>query len=403
MVSSMRIGGGACAILIGAFLAVMPVQAQQNEFGPPGPPVSTPIPDDDMAAVAKRLGLVESAKPARELIPNWRKPKKVVVFLDNNTNRLAWFQKVAPGVELVGVHSRAEAATAIVGADAQIGNSCSRPLITAGANTLKFFHDYHAGVDGCFSGEVLPQLKSGAVVVANTQRVFGPSVGYHAIAMMVTLSRSLDLYVQMKEKKRFIPNVISDDRMWILEGRTLLVAGLGGIGSDIARLGHALGMHVIATNRTIPATIPDYVDHVGLPDELPVLIAKADVVVSALPLTPDTAGLFNAAMFNRMKKGALFINIARGGEVVQPDLIAALKSGQLGGAGLDVFDPDRVPDNDPIFDAPNLIMTPHVGGHALDAGSGLWGPYTWDVARENLRRYVNGDKLYSVVDPAKGY
>jgi phosphoglycerate dehydrogenase-like enzyme len=164
-------------------------------------------------------------------------------------------------------------------------------------------------------------------------------------------------------------------------------------------------MTVIAT-RNSSRQGPDTVSYVGLPGELPDLVGKADVVVLAAPLTPDTQHLFNAAMFARMKKGALLINIASGGEVVSEDLVAALKSGQLGGAGLDLADPEnpsRLPPGDPLFGAPNLIMSPETASHAVDTDAASGGEDMWVIARENLKRYIAGDKLYSLVDAQRGY
>ena len=120
--------------------------------------------------------------------------------------------------------------------------------------------------------------------------------------------------------------------------------------------------------------------------------------MSALPLTPETANLFNADLFAKMKKGALFINVARGDEQVDADVAAALKSGQLSSAGFDLID-----DNSPLYNAPHVIITPHVAAQNVDDQLGRGGEQIWAVARENLRRFVNGDKMLSVIDPVKGY
>ena len=156
-------------------------------------------------------------------------------------------------------------------------------------------------------------------------------------------------------------------------------------------------MRVIAT-RNSSRNGPDFVDYVGLSDELPKLMAEADVVVNALPLTEATTNLFNADLFARMKPTALFINVGRGGSVVSTDLVDALKSGTIAGAGLDVQDIEPMPEDHPLWDAPNLLITPHVSGFG-DAGRDMF----WSILRENLRRYATGDKMLSVVDIEKGY
>jgi phosphoglycerate dehydrogenase-like enzyme len=173
--------------------------------------------------------------------------------------------------------------------------------------------------------------------------------------------------------------------------------GLGGIGLEVAKRAHALGMKVIAT-RASSREGPDYVSYVGLSDELPTLIGQADVVVAALPLVPATTRLFDAKMFARMKKSAYFINVGRGGSVVTDDLVAALNNGTIAGAGLDVTEPEPLPKGHPLWKAKNIIITPH-----MSAQSDLGQSIRELILREQLRRFVAGDKLLSVVDFSKGY
>jgi phosphoglycerate dehydrogenase-like enzyme len=185
--------------------------------------------------------------------------------------------------------------------------------------------------------------------------------------------------------------------MQFLEGKTLLVSGLGGIGTEVARRGAGLGMNVIAT-REGGSGKPDFVSYIGQPAELLSLARTADVVVSALPLTPKTTGLYDAKFFAVLKPSALFINIARGGSVVTADLAAALSSGRLAGAGLDVVDPEPLPPDNPLWKAPRVLLTPHISSR-----SDLPGDARWIIATENLRRYVAGDRMLSVVDLQRGY
>jgi (S)-sulfolactate dehydrogenase len=186
--------------------------------------------------------------------------------------------------------------------------------------------------------------------------------------------------------------------MWSMQGRVIVVAGFGGVGSGIAVLAHGLGMRVLATNAAIPAQKPDYVEYIGLPDELGKLVGQADVVATALPLTPQTQNLFNAEMFAKFKKGAIFINMTRGEEQVDADVAAALKSGQLSSAGFDIIE-----NGSPLWDAKNVIITPHVAAQNVDSNLSRGGEQIWAVARENLKRFINGDKMLSVIDPVKGY
>ena len=185
--------------------------------------------------------------------------------------------------------------------------------------------------------------------------------------------------------------------MWEVQGRTMLVVGLGGIGTEIARRANGLGMRVIATRNTSRKG-PDFVEYVGLAHELPKLVGQADVVVNATPLTPATTGLFDRTFFGTMKQGAYFINVGRGKSVVTGDLIDALNSGRVGGAALDVQDPEPLPPDHPLWTAKNVIITPHIS-----AGSDEQMQRFWLVVRENLRRYTNGERMLNVVDVKRGY
>jgi phosphoglycerate dehydrogenase-like enzyme len=173
--------------------------------------------------------------------------------------------------------------------------------------------------------------------------------------------------------------------------------GLGGIGTEVARLAHGLGMRVIAT-RNSSREGPDFVERVGLSDELLAFAAQADVVVTALPLTPQTTKLFDAAFFSAMKPGGYFINVGRGASVVTEDLVAALRDGRLAGAGLDVTDPEPLPPGHALWALPNVLVTPHVS-----TASDVQDARSVAVLHENLRRYVAGERMLNVVDIARGY
>ena len=378
-------------------LPVMAQDAPARGDRPARAPDTTPLAEPNMPALIKGLGLVESKLPAREFIKGWRKPKKIVVMVDANTHRIDWLKEVVPAdVQLVAVHNAEEAAKEVADADAEIGN-CSKPLIAAAGPNFHWAHVNYAGVEGCFTGADTPaRLKDGSIAVSNTQRVTGDVVASHAIAMMMALSRGLDRYVRMDEAGKF--DTSPYPRLVTLQGKVIVIAGLGGVGSAMANMAHGLGMRVMATNATIPANAPDWIEHIGMPNELESMVGQADVVMSALPLTPQTTGLFNAALFAKFKPGAMFINVTRPAEQVEADLMAALDSGQLGSAAVD--DPNV---NSPLVHAKNMLFTPYVASQDADPALSRGGETTWAVARENLRRYAGGEKMLSVVDPVKGF
>jgi phosphoglycerate dehydrogenase-like enzyme len=156
-------------------------------------------------------------------------------------------------------------------------------------------------------------------------------------------------------------------------------------------------MNVIAT-RNSGTDGPAFVSEVGLSGDLHRFAGRADVIVNALPLNERTRGLFDKAFFDAAKRGALFINVGRGGTVVTADLVAALEDGRIGGAGLDVTDPEPLPPDHPLWHAPNVLITPHVAAE-IDTGD----EPRWLIVRENLRRYAAGGRLLSEVDVKRGY
>lgn len=345
--------------------------------------------------VIARLGLEESDVAARDM-PGWTKPEAVIVFSDG-PDRVAWFKEVLPdSVTLLPARSDREAID-LAAANADTARAavgfCSPSLVKAGPN-IRWLHMPFAGVARCIT---IPEVAAGGYLVTNMQRLSAPQIAEHVIAMMLYFSRGLDHYAAAQRNKSWDRGAAPLDQLWAINTKTMLIAGLGGIGTQTAELASGLGMRVIAT-RNSSRTGPDFVDYVGLSDELPDLAAQADVVVNALPLTDQTTGLFNADLLGRMKSTALFINVGRGGSVVTADLIAALENGTIAGAALDVQDPEPMPSDDPLWDAPNLLITPHISGFN-DAGRDMF----WVILRENLRRYVAGDKMLSVVDIEKGY
>jgi phosphoglycerate dehydrogenase-like enzyme len=266
--------------------------------------------------------------------------------------------------------------------------------VLAAGSSLRWLQTVYAGVDSC-AGQA-KTLTDRRIVVTNMRAIAAPVIAEHVIALTFALSRGLNAWIPL-QGQRVWADGSSDAPMTVIAGKTMLVAGLGGIGTEVAKRAHALGMRVIATRATRQEK-PDYVDYVGTSDELATLLGQADVVVNALPLTAETRGIFDAAMFARMKRSAHFINVGRGASVVTKDLTAALQSKTIAGAGLDVVDPEPLPKDDPLWRQPNLILTPHVSGDS-DQGTnaGL------RVVRENLRRYVAGERMLSVVDVGRGY
>jgi phosphoglycerate dehydrogenase-like enzyme len=360
-----------------------------------------PAPADPKALeLIHEIGLAESATALREA-KGWRTPTRVLMITQTplggaSAGLKERLQAAAGPVEVVLVGGVDDMVAKAADADAVVGGDdavCDNRVLAAGKQ-LKWIAVMSAGVESCLGK---PALERPGIVVTNMRAVAGPVMAEHTIALMFALSRSLQVSVGRQATGEGWNRNFTGSQPQALTGKTVLVAGLGGIGTEVARRAHSLGMKVIATRNSSRAG-PDFVSYVGLSDELPTLIGQADVVVAALPLVPATTNLFDAKMFGRMKKTAFFINVGRGGSVVTDDLVAALNNGTIAGAGLDVTEPEPLPKDHALWKAKNVIITPH-----MSAQSDLGQAARELILREQLRRFATGGKLLAVVDFKKGY
>jgi len=338
------------------------------------------------AQLIEKLGLHVASQPVRER-PGWR-PPRIVLVSERQHDLLPVLQQAAPRAKLIDI--TVATPREIAAADATIG-VCSAQVL-AQAKQLRWIQWPAAGVERCVQQ---PLMRERHLLLTNLQRTMGPSMAEHVLGMMLMLSRHLDYFLKEQQQAHWAED--NTPHLADLEGKTVLVVGLGGIGTEVARRTHAFGMRVIAT-RASGRTGPDYVSYVGLPDELLKLAKDADFVVNCAPLTPQTTGIFNHEFFASLKPGAYFISVGRGRSTVTADLIAALESGKLAGAGLDVVDPEPLPSDSPLWRLPNVIVTPHVS-----ADTPLAEEQRTALLRENLRRYAAGEPMLSVVDIERGY
>jgi phosphoglycerate dehydrogenase-like enzyme len=268
---------------------------------------------------------------------------------------------------------------------------CNPDQIKNAKKLIWLQHSSH-GVDDCLS----PETQRMEFILTNAQHTSGPPIAEHAIALMMMMGRGIHRLHLAQMEHDWIRRSI-DFPIIEIKGKTMLVVGLGGIGTEIAERAYALGMRILAT-RNSSRNGPDFVEYVGLSHEVYDLAKQSDVIVNALPLTGETENMFNKKLFDSVKRGAYYISIGRGETTVNSDLIDALKDGRLTAAGLDVTDPEPLPPDNELWTLPNVIITPHV---AADTDQGRW--RRWLVVRENLRRYINGDKLLNVVNKELGY
>jgi D-2-hydroxyacid dehydrogenase (NADP+) len=354
----------------------------------------------DLATAVSEFQLAESRQTVRALIPGWVAPKKLVVVVDK-PERTAWLQQAMPvDTQVIGISRDADMQALLPDADALVEVNCNAAF--ARAPRLKWVHAFSGGGDTCLQ---IPGIARGEIVLTNAQKVKNTILAEMGMGYVFALARSIDVGLENQRQRDL--NRRSGRPGKRLEGATMLIIGLGGAGTEIARMAHAMGMNVIATdpvNRNRPA----FVSQLALPAQLSSLIGQADVVMVAAPLTPETRGMFNAEMFARMKRDAIFVNWTRADIVVADDLAAALKSGTIGSAALNWASQTPLPRDHPLWDAPNLILAPWAGTPMADArGSSPKAAreeeLRWFVVRENMRRFATGGRMYSVFDLARGY
>lgn len=244
-----------------------------------------------------------------------------------------------------------------------------------------------AGADVLLPAEGLRE----EALVAGLRGVMAPEVSEHAIGLLLSLVRGLPVHAERQAERAWRPFASAS-----LDGTTLLVVGLGAIGARVARLGDALGMHVIGVRRR--ARPCAHVAQVYEADALHEALAQAHHVIVTLPLTEQTRGLFDADALAACRPGAQLVHVGRGGVIDEAALLEALRAGQIGGAALDVFATEPLPEDSALWHAPNLLVTPHVAGLGL-----RYLERAVDVLLDNVARLERGEPLEGLVDRTLGY
>jgi phosphoglycerate dehydrogenase-like enzyme len=252
----------------------------------------------------------------------------------------------------------------------------------------------HLGVAGV-ERSLFPAVIESDVVITNARGVHGPQMAEWVLAVLLHISQQMGDSEEWRHDRQWKLHKEAITRTrFILRGHRALIVGFGSIGEETAKLLSAIGVECegVVTHLK-PATIPLHVA-----EELPAIIGGFDIVVIAVPYTPATDKLFTRQLFQKMKPGSILVNLARGRILDEAALIDALKNGPLGYAALDVFQTEPLPEDSPLFDLRNLVMTPHIAGNFPD--------YTKKVNESflnNLERFVSGMPLNNVVDKRRGY
>ncbi len=316
---------------------------------------------------------------------------KIVINGAESLSDVPGIDALAGEADLVCAPDAQRLAEALPGAEILLGwNFKGRDLPDAWplADQLKWIHWCGAGVDAVMFAE----LSASDVMLTNARGLFDRAMAEYVAGYMIS------------EVKGFRQTLLAQAQStWDyrqtrkLAGTRAVVFGVGSIGREVGRVLKALGVQVSGVGRRARGGDNDFEAIIGQ-DDAAAAVGAADWVVAVMPLTAETAGYFGADLFAAMKPGSRFINIGRGGSVVEADLIAALESGQLAGAMLDVFQTEPLAKDDPIWQAPNIMISPHM--------SGDYAGYHADMVvqfLENFQRYKQGEPLKNLVDKSLGF
>lgn len=303
----------------------------------------------------------------------------------------AWGARISEqdiGVRVLTPETPEEAVRDIADADAAFG--IIPPQALAAARRLRWLQAPQIAPP---AGYYYPELVAHPVVVTNFREIFNDHIGAHIMAFVLAFARGFHYYLPQQMRHEYNPRPVDTGVVHLPES-TALILGVGGIGTEAARLCKAFGMHVIGIDgrRTTP---PEGMDELFPPQALDVQLARADFVIMTIPHTPATEGLINRERLQHMKRTAFLINIGRGMTVRLDDLVAALNAGEIAGAALDVYEIEPLPEKHPLWSAPNVLLTPHTAG---------FGPYLndrrFDILLDNCKRFAAGEPLRNVVDKA---
>jgi phosphoglycerate dehydrogenase-like enzyme len=318
-------------------------------------------------------------------------PFKMVFLPPQREATRTWAEAIAkavPDATIVVAESDEEARREMPDADAAFGNLTPDLL-----GLTQKFRWLAAPAIAPPAGYYYPELVDHACQATNFRGIFNEHIAAHILAFTLALARGLHYYIPRQLRHEYMPERLDSGTVYLPES-TALILGVGGIGAEAAKYLSHLGVKVIGVDARRD-DLPEGVVAMHKPEDLDALLPQADFVILTIPHTPETEGLFDAARFAKMKKSAFFINIGRGLTTKVNALNDALRNGTIAGAALDVYEIEPLPTDHPLWDAPNLLMTPHSAG---------FGPYLDDRRRdvlvENAKRFAAGEPLVNVVNKA---
>ncbi len=315
--------------------------------------------------------------------------KEVVVTLNLTKRQKSELEALAKGYRFTYTTQKEVTAEMLKKTEVTIGNVPA--LLLRDAKDIRFVQLDSAGVEPY----IVPGILDETVKLCNASGAYGTAMTEFMIAELLFLMKNLGTYHDQR-KVRYWNDVYN---VRVICGSRVLVLGAGSIGRTFAERMHAFGARVVGIRRH-KTEVPPYMEALFSLDDLDEQLKKADIVACVLPNTKKTRGLLTEERLKKMKKDAILLNFGRGTLVDPEDLAKALRKGWIGGAAIDVTDPEPLPENSSLWDAPNLILTPHAsGGCQLP----LIRDAIFTIARDNLTAYMNGEPMRNEVDRKAGY
>ena len=332
---------------------------------------------------------------------------RVLITVDFSDEQLAKLRAVSPELEIEQMERLRGEWPADKEIEAEILYVAGAVPPPEQAPSLRWVQVHWAGVDKLLDHPIWDS----DVLITSASGVHAPNLAQYVMAQILAWAHRVPRWLHFQRQgtwpdqrwERFVPDEV--------HGKTIGIAGYGSIGREVARLAHCFGMTVLATKRDVqnleekgylPADVGDRAgvlpDHVYPPAETREMVASCDYVVNTLPLTEETYHFFDEALLRAMKPSAFFVNVGRGATVKEDDLVRALQEGWIAGAGLDVFEQEPLPEDSPLWQMDNVILSPHVGGFTR-----AYDERTSDLFAENLRRYLNDEPLLNLVEREAGY
>lgn len=325
------------------------------------------------------------------VLPLCAQTKKILVAY-NNPDLVEKLKATGSQVRVVPV-TQANVMSELPDADAFVGEITSDQV--KAAKNLKWVAIMSAGVERVlFPADGTDDLRRSNITLTNNKIVQGPEIADHALAMLLMLSRNLYVLYKNDQAQIWDPKSFHGIE---LRGKTALIVGVGGVGSQIALRANAFGMTVIGVDPEDKPFLP-FVDRIVKPDQLDEVMPLADVVFMSVPDTPKSHKMMGERQFQLMKKNSYFIAVSRGGVYEMNALVKALDEKKLAGAGVDVTDPEPLPKGHALWQFPNAIVTPHIAGRSDQDANRMVGTIV-----ENAKRFVAGMPMINVVDKQKGY